>query len=75
MTDDLTGERLNNPMRRRIWPDDYQGDGDDHGVRCPRCNCADTRIKKMRHPIGRRNRRLRLCRNCGHKFLTYERVP
>ena len=74
MSDDLTGERLNNPMRRRVWPDDYNGDGEDHGVRCPKCNCADTRVFRTRHSIGARNQRRRRCRNCGHEFSTYERV-
>ncbi len=74
MESDLTGERVNSPMRRKVWPDDYQGDGDDHGVRCPKCNCADTRVVYTRHSIGARNHRRRKCRHCGREFSTYERT-
>jgi len=74
MASDLTGDRVNDPMRRRVWPDDYNGSEDDHGVRCPKCNCADTRVIYTRHSIGKRNLRNRKCRNCGHEFPTYERV-
>jgi len=73
MSDELIGDRVNDPMRRRVWPDDYQGDGDDHGVRCPKCNCADTRVGQTDHVYNKRNQRKRKCRACGYEFLTYER--
>jgi len=72
--DNLTGQRLNDPMRRKVWPDDYSSEEDDHGVRCPKCNCPDTRVVYTRHSIGERNHRRRKCRACGHEFSTYERT-
>lgn len=65
---------MQNPMRRRVWPDDYTGVGDDHGVRCPKCNCPRTRVYYMRHYTGARNHRRRTCEHCGHEFSTYERA-
>jgi hypothetical protein len=65
---------MSTPMTRRKWPDDYGGGEDDHGVRCPKCNCPDTRVQYTRHSIGERNHRRRRCRHCGHEFSTYERV-
>jgi len=61
---------------RKVWPDDYQGEvGEEaHGVRCPKCNCADTRVVYTRHSIGKRNMRRRICRACNHEFTTYERT-
>ena len=73
--DHLTGQRLNDPMRRKVWPDDYNGDSDDDiGVRCPKCNCADTRVGYTRHRREGTNLRKRRCRNCGREFVTYERT-
>lgn len=61
--------------RRKVWPDDYQGDeGESIGVRCPTCNCADTRVGYTRHRAGKMNMRSRTCRNCGRVFPTYERT-
>jgi hypothetical protein len=67
---------MTNPMRRKIWPDDYSTPGDDHGVGCPKCGCKRTRVIYTRHNIGARNHRRRECGNasCGHEFSTYERV-
>ena len=63
-----------NPMRRKVWPDDYTTPGDDHGVRCPKCNCPRTKVTYTRHSVGQRNLRRRECGHCGHEFPTYERV-
>jgi hypothetical protein len=70
----LTTDRLNDPMRRKVWPDDYETPGDDHGVRCPKCNCPRTTVDYTRHSIGQRNQRRRICGNCGHDFQTYEKA-
>ena len=76
MTTDLTSQRLNDPLRRKVWPDDYKGDGTQEaiGVRCPSCNCADTRVDYTRHRAARTNMRKRICRACGREFTTYERT-
>ncbi len=63
-----------NSMRRKVWPDDYMDGETDHGVRCPKCNCPDTRVYYTRHSVGERNHRRRRCRHCGHEFSTYERA-
>jgi hypothetical protein len=70
----MNADPMQNPMRRKVWPDDYAGPGDDHGVRCPRCNCPRTRVTYTRHSIGARNHRRRECGHCGHEFSTYERA-
>jgi len=63
------------PRKRKVWPDDYHGDGgEDVGIRCPKCNCADTRVGYTRHRSGSMNLRSRTCRNCGRVFPTYERA-
>ena len=60
---------------RKVWPDDYtDGDSGTDGVRCPKCNCADTRVGYTRHRSGGVNLRSRTCRNCGRTFPTYERT-
>ena len=70
----MEGIPLNNPLRRRVWPDDYMSAEDDHGVRCPKCNCPRTAVTYTRHSIGERNHRRRRCGHCGYEFSTYERV-
>ena len=74
MDSTLTGQRINDPMRRKVWPDDYGDDDDDIGVRCPKCNCADTRVGYTRHRREGTNLRKRRCRNCGREFATYEKT-
>ena len=74
MNDRLNTDPVNEPMRRRVWPDDYMDEASDHGVRCPRCNCPRTRVTYTRHSIGQRNLRRRECGHCGHLFPTYERT-
>lgn len=71
---DIDTDRLNEPMRRKVWPDDYMDPDDDCGVRCPRCKCPRTHVRYTRHSIGARNHRRRECGNCGHVFSTYERA-
>lgn len=66
--------KLNDPVRRRKWPDDYMDEEDAHGVRCPKCNCPRTHVIYTRHSIGARNHRRRACDNCGRVFSTYERA-
>ena len=70
----LDTDRVNSPMRRKVWPDDYTKPGDDHGVRCPKCNCPRTTVDYLRHNIGQLNRRRRVCGNCGREFWTNERA-
>lgn len=43
------------------------------GVKCPKCECADTRVQNMRRMNGE-NQRRRICRHCGYGFGTEERV-
>jgi len=73
MASDLTGDRMNDPLRRRVWPDDYNGSEDDHGVRCPKCNCPRIRVGYTRPAYGKRIKRKRICMHCGHGWLTFEK--
>jgi hypothetical protein len=70
----MNADPMQNPMRRKVWPDDYTAPGDDHGVRCPKCACPRTRVLYTRHSVGARNLRKRECEHCGHEFPTYERA-
>ena len=74
MTDTMNAVPFSAPMRRKVWPDDYQADGDDRGVRCPKCRCPRTKVWYTRHSVGKLNHRRRVCENCGHEFSTYERA-
>jgi len=43
------------------------------GLRCPVCECRDTRVIKTRHNVdGTETSRRRVCRNCGHRLTTVE---
>lgn len=42
------------------------------GLRCPICNCPDTRVMYVRHIWHNLTRRCRRCRNCGYRFSTLE---
>lgn len=44
------------------------------GVRCPTCWCADVPVSETRKYAGGLTRRWRVCRNCGRRFITTERV-
>lgn len=41
------------------------------GIRCPNCHCRDWRVGYTR-PSENRIRRVRICRNCGKKLITFE---
>ena len=49
-------------------------------MRCPRCDCAETQVKKtirliespLAEKLGPVKMRRRECRNCGRPFQTYE---
>lgn len=53
---------------------------EDYGIRCPKCGCRhvpyDKHAVAQTHTLGPRQsiRRRRVCRHCGHRFTTYERV-
>jgi len=67
------GRPMNDGMRsRKVWPNDYQG-ADDVGLKCPKCHCKHIPVLKSRNTVGDTRYRRRECRNCGHKFTTYER--
>jgi Zn ribbon nucleic-acid-binding protein len=43
------------------------------GMKCPKCDCRDTRVIKTRHNVdGTETSRRRVCRNCGHRLTTVE---
>ena len=45
------------------------------GLRCPRCHCGHLdRVYKTDKQTCNRIRRVRICRNCGHRSITYEKV-
>jgi hypothetical protein len=43
-------------------------------LRCPRCDCPESRVYKTRHAAGRVIRQ-RECRHCGKRFRTVEVMP
>jgi hypothetical protein len=50
-----------------------------HGIRCPKCACADTHVVRTMKIEGtwrgfhyHKIRRYRVCRYCGHSFATVE---
>lgn len=47
---------------------------DDDRLRCPRCECPHLCVLEKRGSVGNRARRRRECRNCGHRFTTFEAV-
>lgn len=58
---------------RKVWPDDYLKEGrDDTGIRCPNCNCPRSTVYNTLPTYGNRRRRIRICRNCGKRFSTFE---
>lgn len=50
-----------------------QKDDERPGLRCPNCNCADLRVYYTRQSTDR-ILRVRICRYCGRKITTYERI-
>jgi transcriptional repressor NrdR len=42
-------------------------------MRCPACQCTDTRVIDSR-TTGESTRRRRECNPCGHRFTTHERI-
>ncbi len=55
---------------RRTWPPKESP----KGVVCPRCGCADLRVRNTRYAVGRIVR-YRQCRHCGKRITTYEVTP
>ena len=45
----------------------------DAGIRCPDCACAHFTVWRTR-PMPRGIRRERICRNCGRKVITTEKM-
>lgn len=43
-------------------------------MRCPQCNQEDTRVIETLRPPSGGVRRRRECKNCNHRFVTYEEV-
>lgn len=46
----------------------------DRGLLCPECECAHLPVVYTRRQ-GNRIKRLRECRHCGKRIVTYERIP
>jgi len=43
-------------------------------VKCPRCECSETKVLESRiSHEGRSVRRRRSCSSCGHRYTTYEK--
>jgi hypothetical protein len=55
---------------RKSWPPK----GSPIGLICPRCSCADLRVRNTRYSMGRIVR-YRQCRHCGRRVTTYEVLP
>lgn len=47
--------------------------GSGSGIRCPKCHCRDCRVTRTAK-IDAFIRRERVCRNCGHKLVTFEKT-
>ncbi len=56
--------------QRKTWP----AKGSMRGIACPRCGCADLRVRNTRYSFGR-TVRYRECRHCGRRITTYEVLP
>lgn len=48
--------------------------GEDVGLRCPNCNCRDLRVDYTRRRSHNRIIRRRVCRHCGRRISTVERI-
>lgn len=70
--------------RRKVWPTDFGGGGENQtatpnaqaqaGIRCAKCGCARSRVVYVRdYGPGARVRR-RECANCGHRYSTFEKT-
>jgi hypothetical protein len=46
---------------------------EDRGISCPKCGCRDLRAS-YRKPFNGGYRRVRICRHCGHRVLTFEGI-
>lgn len=55
---------------RKTWPPKDRP----MGLTCPRCGCADLRVRNTRHSQSRIVR-YRECRHCGKYLTTYEVTP
>lgn len=44
------------------------------GIACPRCQCTDLRAYRTTRYPGRITR-VRICRACGRRVVTHERLP
>jgi len=54
------------------YPDDYiNNDGKQDGIECPKCGCRMSNVRDTRK-IGSVVKRVRVCRNCGHSYFTFE---
>lgn len=42
------------------------------GIACPGCGCRHLNVVRTRHAPGDRIMRVRECRHCGRKLVTYE---
>jgi len=61
---------MDDTATRKKWPaEDCRS-----GVVCPRCGCADLRVRNTRYSMGRIVR-YRECRHCGRRLTTYEVPP
>lgn len=49
-------------------------DATDHGIRCPRCNCAHVPVQRTVRIRGKLVRRYRVCRFCRRHFSTTEKA-
>ena len=46
---------------------------DQRGMSCPHCGCYDLRAER-RYKVFPGYRRIRYCRHCNHRVLTYEKI-
>jgi len=47
---------------------------DDEGIKCPNCECRHCPVVKTKPWHNKTRMRQRVCRHCGRRFSTRERV-
>lgn len=60
-------------MSDRPTLEDLSSAAKGNGLACPQCGCSDLRAS-YRRPFKGGFRRVRVCRNCGHRVMTFESI-
>ena len=55
-------------------PDEIASSQSENGLECPACGCRHLPVLYTRRHV-KRIKRVRQCRNCGRRVISYERIP